>query len=172
MKKLLLLASIFVVSLLLMAVLPTYAANFKLNSIGSLDVFQKLYSHMWYTGSQPTFSGSGTSGAGVNITLDSNSYSTTVGTDEQWNFRPPSALENTDHNLVFSSEGQTISLILTTGSNVPSDFSGSTGTQSGTPSALPQTGLLTPTLTILGIGILLTSSFLFRKINFGPLFHS
>lgn len=148
---------------LLLVVSPVYAAEFKLTSIGALDVSERLYSHMWYTGSQPTFSGTGTSGATVDITLDGSAYSTTVDANEQWSWTPPEALANADHSLTFTSGGETISLTLTTGSGVPADVSAPAATDTGTPSALPESGFLTPTLAVLGFGALLTLAPFLRK---------
>jgi len=145
---------------------PAYAAEFKLTSIGALDVSERVYSHMWYNGSQPTFAGTGTSGATVDITLDGSSYSTTVDTGEQWSWTPPEALENADHSLTFTSGGETISLTLTTGSGVPADISAPATTTTGTPSALPESGFLTPTLAVLGFGTLLALAPFLRKFAF------
>jgi len=145
----------------LMATSLIYAAEFKLTSIGALDVSENIYSHMWYTGNQPAFSGTGTSGATVDIVIDANSYSTTVGTNDTWSWTPPQALESTDHTLSFVSGGQTISLTLTTGSDVPADTTTTTTTTSG----LLQAGSLTITLMVLGLGGILISYPFFKKVS-------
>ncbi|MBN1263110.1 MAG: hypothetical protein JW991_02010 [Candidatus Pacebacteria bacterium] len=132
---------------------PICAAEFKLNSIGALDVSSQIYSQMWYTGNQPTFSGTGTNGASVSVTLDGTSYSTTVNASEQWSWLPPEALANADHNLIFTSEGTTISFTLTTGSSGPSELGAPVSSETGTPAAMPTSGFLIPTLGVLGIGL-------------------
>lgn len=147
----------------LLVPLPVKAAAFKLTAIGSLDVSQQVYSHMWYTGNQPTFSGTGTSGSTVNITLDGSSYTTTVNTSERWSWQPAAALASSDHSLTFSSGVESVSLTLTTGSNVPSSTASG---QVSTSSALPQTGFFTPTLVLLAIGLGMIIFPLWKKFRF------
>jgi hypothetical protein len=150
---------------LFLAASPIRAAEFKLTSIGSLDVSDGVYSQMWYTGNQPAFSGTGTSGATVSITVDSDSYSTTVGTDEQWSWMPATVLTSGDHSLTFTSGTETISFALTTGSSGPTDLTTPTSTAAATTSALPETGFLTPTLLVLAVAGLLLAAPLGKKLG-------
>jgi len=139
------------------------AADFKLTAIGTLDVSETLYSHMWYTGNQPNFSGTGNKGAAVSITVDGNSYSTTVNDNDQWSWKPPAPLENTDHSLSFVSEEKTVLLTLTTGSTVPENV---ITTPSASPSGLPQAGLVWPTILTLGSGCILILYPLLKKLAY------
>jgi len=144
------------------------AAEFKLTSIGTLDVSEALYSEMWYSGNQPTFVGTGTSDATVNVTIDGDSSSTTVDTSGEWSWTPLAALDNTAHNVNLVSEGEIISFTLTTGSAGPTTTTTPTTApdNDATPAAIPTTGVIANTLGLLAIGTALVLFPLIKKQAF------
>lgn len=152
---------VFILVFVCFALSPVNAAAFKLNSIGALDVSQNLYSHMWYTGNQPAFSGSGTSGSAVDISVDANTYSTTVDTNGEWSWTPPQPLSSADHNLIFASGPDSITLTLTTGSDVPDDIKSSNGT-----SDVPVSGLSYPTILLFITGSVFVTLPFWQKYTF------
>lgn len=149
--------------MLLIIASPVFAAVFKLTSIGTYDVSGGLPSHVWYTSLQPSFEGAGTTGATVNITVDStSSFTAMVGSNEEWNWTPLTPFPAGDHNLTFSSGTDSVSFILTSGSATSSG----TATNSASSSGMPETGSSTPILILSMIGGLMIVSPLLLKLVF------
>lgn len=157
-----LLRSIFVALVMLtVTVVPVLAADFALTSIGNYDTSDGVPTQIWYTSTQPTFSGTGTSGSTVNISVDSTSYSTTVAATEQWSWIPPQPLTSADHNIVLTSGSDSISFILTIGSGTTTPTPTPEATTTPTPTTatvattttLPESGGMMPTLIVLGLAL-------------------
>ncbi|MCJ7827720.1 hypothetical protein MUP65_01055 [Patescibacteria group bacterium] len=137
------------------------AADFSLTSIGNYDTSDGVPSQIWYTGTQPTFSGTGESGATVNIMIGSSQYATTVAATEQWSWIPPQPLTETDHlvNLVSGSGSVSFTLTIGTATTTPTPTEATTAatttpTATATPTTveatttLPESGGLMPTLLV------------------------
>lgn len=108
------------------------------------------------TSTKPTIKGKTSPGATVTVTVYSTPVTTVVAADSQgnWSFTPATPLDSGPHNVVASvldSSGQTItatsSFVVASGST--------TQTYNQTQSVIPVSGNETPTLLLVGLGVLL-----------------
>ncbi len=124
------------------------ASGFHISSIGGVSTGGQMLSHWWNTSLQPTIEGEATPGAEVTITIDSVVRVINAGSDGVWAYRPDTALVAGDHNVTVSSNGSTVSFILTLGSDaIDWDAVGS-----GASETLPTVGFFLPTLALIGTG--------------------
>jgi len=129
------------------------AEEFSLKKIGTLNVNGKYYSHWWFSGTKPVFEGTGSRGANIDVTIDSNFKTVKASAaDGSWTFTPETDLEKKDHTVTVASGSDKISFILTIGSDqVPADAN-----SQGNLTELPQTGNLIPALLIITLsGVLI-----------------
>ncbi len=164
-KKLLKIFFLFALTTILITG-PVSAADFALTSIGNYDTSEGVPSQIWYTSSQPTFSGTGTSGASVSIIVDTTTYTTTVAATEQWSWIPPQPLASGDHQVVITSGSNSLSFVLTIGTSTatPTPTTAVTATTTPTPTTstttptpatrtLPTSGNFMPTLLVFGVAL-------------------
>lgn len=136
---------------------PVQAEEFSLQKIGTLNVDGKYYTHWWFSGTKPVLQGTGSRGANIDITIDSDFKTIKASeTDGSWKYTPEAALEKKDHSVTIASGTDKISFILTIGSDMPADAQ----TKGGV-SELPQTGNLIPTILL----ITLTSVLLYYGLR-------
>lgn len=137
---------------------PALAAAFQLKSIGALQTQGVLYDKWYYTGAQPTFYGEGLAGEEVTITIDGESSTTTVNTDNEWGFTPAAPFLAGEHSLSFTSAGSTIEFTLVIGTDIPDGIAAPEATST------PVAGGILPTLLVASLGSsFLGASFLLRK---------
>jgi len=139
-------------SLLFFIVSPTHAEDFSLNKIGTLNVNGKYYNHWWFSGTKPVFEGTGSRGANIDVTIDSDFKTVKASTtDGSWKFTPENNLEKKDHTVTVASGTDKISFILTIGSEMPADANAKESL-----TELPKTGNLIPALLIITLsGVLI-----------------
>jgi len=130
---------------------PTFAEDFSLKKIGTLDVNGKYYSHWWFSGTKPVFEGTGSRGANIDVTIDSDFKTVKASTtDGSWKFTPEGNLEKKDHSVTIASGNDKISFVLTIGSDMPADAN-----TKGAISELPQTGILVPSILLVAFSSIL-----------------
>jgi len=128
------------------------AAGFQLKSVGGLNTEGATLSHLWYSNSSVTFTGTALGNATVTATIDGTTNTATADASGNWSYS--TTLAEGDHQISFSSDGSTISFTLTIG-QPPADI-GSLPT-----ATTPTAGNATPTIIFLSSGGLLILSFLF-----------
>ena len=129
-----------------LAITPAFA--FTLDSIGSSTYTTQTITEWWYTGQNPTLSGTAAASSAISITIDSTAFSTTADASGNWTYTP-TTLTTGDHTVSLTGDGQTVSFTIHIGQNVPADL-GTTSTSTG--SAMPVSGSVSQTLAILGLG--------------------
>ena len=145
MKKHLFFTAIF----LLFFYTTALAAGFNLKSINGVSTDGTWSSQWYHTDLQPSLSGDASAGKEVKITVDDNAYTTTADESGNWSWTPPEALSSGDHSVVLASSGGEIKFSLTLGKeNIDSSKIGKAGKK------MPTVGVATPTMLLLGIGIL------------------
>jgi len=127
------------------------AADFQLTHIGTLATEGKNYSQWWYSSPQLTLKGMGTVGASVEIKIDEANASVTVDGDSLWAFTPAGALTEGDHQVILTSEENTISFVLTIGEKPTGVSLDATAAPEATAS-LPVAGNISYTLAVLILG--------------------
>lgn len=131
--------------------LTVLAADFQLTYIGTLATEGKNYSQWWYSSPQLTLKGTGTVGVNVEIKIDEVNTSVTVDEDSLWAFTPAGALTEGDHQVILTSEGNTISFVLTIGEKSTGASLDATTAPEATAS-LPVAGNINYTLAVLILG--------------------
>lgn len=127
--------------------LPNPIQALTLDSIGTSSTTGSTFSEWWYTGQNPTLTGTAIAGSSVSIDIDGTPESVTADSTGAWTYNP-TQLTTGDHSLTITGDDQTMAFTLHIGQSVPSSTI-------STPSAetLPQTGSLTQTFTLLMVGI-------------------
>jgi hypothetical protein len=129
------LAIIFLAAILFVSTASNlFAASFSLTKIGTLDTQGKQYSQWWYSGNNPTLTGTADPSAQVTVTIDSQSNTATANSSGNWSYTLVS-LSSGEHKIQLASGSQSYSFTLTTGGDVPA----STSTSSAL-TQLPVTG--------------------------------
>lgn len=108
-----------------------------LDMIGALATEGHTYPEWWYTGSNPTLSGTADANATVTIAIDGSEGSATADGSGNWSYS--GNMTASDPAIVISSGGDSYSFTLHLGQNVPSDLGSSSGTTQST-SSVPETG--------------------------------
>ncbi|HLD51099.1 hypothetical protein A3K34_01755 [candidate division WWE3 bacterium RIFOXYC1_FULL_40_10] len=129
-----------ILSLILLAypVVHTFAADFALTKIGAMDLGGKMYSEWWYTGTFPTFFGTGTPDATIVLTMQGDSYQTKVNSSGDWSYS--TNLPKGDFPIELVQDTQKISFTLHLGQSVPTTTPATTTTPETT-STVPDTGI-------------------------------
>lgn len=103
----------------------------------------------WVTSQKPAFTGVATASASVSGTVGAQSVSATADSSGNWSWTPVTDLSG-DNPVTITSGSTTVSFTLTIGS-VPADIASASG------STLAPAGTITPTMIVLGFGIILTA---------------
>lgn len=119
-----------------------------ISSIGGATFIQGA-KQFWVTSSKPTFAGVTTASAQVSGTVGAQSVSATANSSGNWSWTPVTDLSG-DNPVTITSGSTTVSFTLTIGS-VPANIASASG------STLAPAGTITPTLSALGLGIILTT---------------
>jgi len=145
-----------IVLFLLLLIFPqiALAGTFSLKTIGALNVDGVSYKHYWYTNGNLTFSGSSLENAQITATIDGTSQTITADSSGNWSHHV--SLADGDHDISFTSNGSTITFVLTIGENIPENVGAIS-----TPET-PTVGTILPTLILFfgGIASFLTPFFL------------
>lgn len=169
MKRLPLVFAVFVI-LFVSVVSSTFALT--IDTIGSTEVPDGNTSSWYYTGSNPTFSGTATASAPVTIKIDTATFTTTANASGAWTYTPTTLTQTANYAIVITSGTDTISFDLDLTSSGADTYSSTTtasssatslsttkgGTMSGSvslPSTLPQSGGLQETIMTVGAGMVL-----------------
>lgn len=99
------------------------AAGLSLTSIGALNTNGAVYSHWWYTATNPTLVGTASPSANVTTTIDSTSNSVSANSSGIWS-QATSNLTTGDHTVSITDGSSTLRFTLTIGSSVPAQSSG------------------------------------------------
>lgn len=135
MHKLLIRSSSIILTLLLILSLSvSHAASLTLTSIGALSTEGSMYAEWWYTGTNPTLSGTASAGATVKVNVDGNEQTTTADGSGSWSMG--TTMSEGDHQITITSDGETYSFSLNIGSTMP-DFGTTTTTTPQTTSSQP-----------------------------------
>jgi len=128
---------------LLVLPISVFASGFQLKTIGALNVDGVTYDHLWYSGTNVTFTGITPTGTEVTATIDGTSAAATV--DEAGNWTYTTTLTEGDHAVGFSSSAGSVSFTLTIGPTPE-------GVGALSPPETPTVGIITPTLLALAGG--------------------
>lgn len=118
-------------------VLKVFAADLTLDKIGALNTEGKVYSEWWYTGTDPILVGTAQEGKSVSIKTDGSTSSVTSDEDGSWSYYVEAG--SGDHEVVISSEGESLSFTLHLGQALPVSGTSLETSQSTTP--VPETGV-------------------------------
>lgn len=117
---------------------PVYAASFQLTKIGALDTTGKTYPEWWYTGTNPTFSGTASAGTKITVKVNDISAEITANSSGAWSYKP-AAMPIGDYYVSFTSTDGNYSFKLHITQTLPATF-GSTVPQSTPAATVPDTG--------------------------------
>jgi hypothetical protein len=159
MKTKYILSSLILFSLSFLFLVNVYAADFALTRIGALDTGGAMYSDWWYTGVNPTLSGTGEADATITVTVADSSFETTVDGDGNWSIAL--SLAAGDYAVQLSeSAGGSYSFNLHLGQALPADL-GSTSEASESTGTVPQTGFNQIIGITMSVGVLLLGFYLY-----------
>ena len=145
--------------LLLLLLQPlVFSATLKLNRIGALDTGGMMYSEWWYTGVNPTFSGTAESNSSVTLDAGENDYDTTSDGSGAWSI--PTQLSAGDYTIVIAQGSESYTFTLHLGQNLPADLGGTTQTTEST-GGVPSTGFNQTVALSFGVGVMLLASYLY-----------
>ncbi|MBN1162611.1 hypothetical protein JXA34_02595 [Patescibacteria group bacterium] len=157
-KNLLTLFSFFSLILLLLA--KTYAADFSLTEIGALNTGGATYSDWWYTGVNPTLTGTGEADTEVKVKVDGDSHETTADGSGNWSLSL--TLAAGDYSIELSQGDDSYSFTLHLGQNLPADLGGSgTSETSESTGTVPETGFNQFIGVTMSAGVLLLGFYLY-----------
>lgn len=139
-----------IASLMIALSVSVHAAGFQLESIGSLDTTGYQYPEWWYSGDNPTLSGTASPNATITVTINDTPQTVTADANGTWS--APTTLTTGDHTIILTSDSGNYTFTLHIGSAMPEGV--------GTPSAMtqPVAGNLEVTLAIFAIGTILLAS--------------
>ncbi|MFH2118428.1 MAG: hypothetical protein ABII10_01685 [Candidatus Paceibacterota bacterium] len=160
MKKLAQILTVFMIALVFSASV-VLAATLAVTSIGGVTVSGTLTSFTT-TKTSPTFIGTATNGATIDITIDDLMVAATADATGNWSYTPTS-LTIGAHAVEIASNLETISFTLTVGDDATSTSTSSstTTTESGTSTStaeLPQSGSVENTFLVIAAGMFLIGS--------------
>jgi len=135
---------------------PLSAGGFYLKSIGELNVEGASYDHLWYTGSNVTFTGVAPASSTVTIAIDGTSATATATSSGAWSYS--TTLSQGDHSIILSTpSAESYNFTLTIG-EVPEGVGAIQAPDT------PVAGSVTPTVLALVLGTsLLLSPLLVNK---------
>ncbi|MFA6981712.1 MAG: hypothetical protein WC243_01645 [Patescibacteria group bacterium] len=113
------------------------AATLTLDKIGALSTDGKVYSEWWYTGTDPVLTGKAVAGKSVSVKVGEATESVTANAQGAWSYYLDAGAG--DHNIVVSSEGESLSFLLHLGQTLPTSGTTSEVSQSTVP--VPSTGV-------------------------------
>jgi hypothetical protein len=134
MRKICLLVSALFITLFAFRV---SAATLTLDKIGALNTDGKVYSEWWYTGTDPVLMGKAAAGKSVSIKVGESTGSATANAEGAWTYYLDAG--SGDHNIVITSEGETLSFVLHLGQMLPASGTTTETPQSTVP--VPETGV-------------------------------
>ncbi|NTU47175.1 hypothetical protein HGA88_06120 [Candidatus Roizmanbacteria bacterium] len=134
------------------------AASLQLTHIGTLDTGGKTYTHWWYSGTQPTFGGTADPNSQLSVTLDADTKTVSADGQGNWSYTAPTPLSSADHQVKFTSGGQTVSFTLTIGSSMPQNAGSNTNQLPTAGNALPLVGVFSAALLFIFMGFKLKGS--------------
>lgn len=126
----------------------TLASSGLISQVGGATFIQGA-KQFWVTSARPTFSGVTTADTAVSGTVGTQTVSATANASGNWSWTPIADLAG-DNTVTITSGSQTVSFKLTIGS-LPASIA------SASASTLAPAGTMTPTLIVLGFGIILTA---------------
>lgn len=164
---------VLVVLVILFASAVGQALALTIDTIGTTEVPDGTTTSWYYTGSNPTFTGTAAPSAAVTINIDDASFTTTANSSGAWTYTPTILNESVTYLIELTSGTDSISFDLditaadsdTDTSTASSSLSSSTsilsskgGTVSGSvelPDSLPQSGNFRETIGVISAGIVL-----------------
>lgn len=135
------------------------AASLSLNRIGALDLGGEVYSEWWYTGTKPTFYGTGGESSTITVSVDGAEATTSTDASGNWTYYLDK--ESGDYEIVISQGEESISFTLHLGQNVPSDLGSVESTEST--SSVPTTGFNQYIALMFGIGVVLLATYFYTS---------
>lgn len=140
--------SSFILCFVLLFVFSTYvsAGGFSIKSIGALDLQGTTFTHYWYTGTNPTLSGTAPANSTITLTIDSVPSSLTV--DASGNWSQTTKLLEGDHTISLSAVSVTPYTFTLTIGQAPTDIGGITSPTT------PAAGVGYPTIALFMTGVL------------------
>lgn len=169
---------VFAVFVIMFATAVGQALALTIDNIGTTEVPDGTTSSWYYTGSNPTFSGTAAPSATVTVKIDEASFTTTANSSGTWTYTPTTLNESVSYLIELISGTDSISFDLdittsdtdtdTTSTTTTSSTSSSSsatslssskgGTMSGSvslPKTLPQSGSLQETIGVIAAGLVL-----------------
>ena len=156
---------LFVIALLsllfFLLITPAFAADLQLTYIGSMATNGKTYSQWWYSGSNPSLSGTSLPSSTVDITVDGTKESTNTDSSGNWVYN--SALLATGNHIVEIADSQkAIRFTLHSGQTMDKTSS-QEASSSSQRVQMPVSGGLLPTMITAMLGITTFGTGLFIK---------
>jgi hypothetical protein len=153
-------ATLSLVSYMVLSFNLVFAAPFALTKIGSLDLGGNTYPEWWYTVANPTFSGTAEENSEVTITVGDDSYKTNSDGSGNWSYN--SSLANGDYDIKISQGLNSYSFKLHLGQGLPSSMGGTESSQSTeSTSSVPATGYNQIAGIGFGVGLALLASYFY-----------
>ena len=127
---------------------PVLAGSGLVSSIGGATFIQGA-KQFWVSSPRPAFSGVTDAGGNVDITIGAEKNGVVADSSGNWSFTPAADLSG-DNQVTVATATSSVTFTLTIGA-LPENIASASG------STLAPAGSLTPTLAILGFGVLLTT---------------
>lgn len=140
-----------------------FAATLTLDKIGALGTDGKVYSEWWYTGTDPVLTGKSSSNSTVSISVDGSSSDVSANSEGIWAYYLDVGAG--DHNLVITSEGETLSFLLHLGQTLPTSTGTTTGVSEST-TPVPETGV--PQVLLITLSLMLMTAGWYLYENKSP----
>jgi hypothetical protein len=116
---------------------PLIAYALTLDNIGNLSTDGQVYNEWWYSGTNPTLSGTADPNSTVTVTVNEDTATTTADESGLWSYTSTNMPEG-DYNITLASGGETMSFILHVGQAYPGTTETVVSEESGAP--VPETG--------------------------------
>ena len=148
-----------IVLILTFTVFIGFSFALELKNIGNLSLDGKTYSEWWYSGTNPTFSGTAAAASAVKVTINNTTYDATADSTGSWMTATTEPVGDYDVSIV--GDDDTYSFKLHLGQNVPSNIGSTTSGTAPSSTTVPSTGSNQLVSLLFSLGILLLASYFY-----------